>query len=129
MASSPTKAHPPRLGTRWPWSVGSIRRIYRQKVEYVEDVAGIARYGVVQADVVAMGCTSRGQANRVGKWLLYSEQPESEIITFRTGLEGAVVRPGDVIQVADPSRGGMRLGGRIAAATTTSVTLAGPMFF
>ena len=96
---------------------------YRQKVEYVEDVAGIARYGVVQADVVAMGCTSRGQANRVGKWLLYSEQSESEIITFRTGLEGAVVRPGDVIQVADPSRGGMRLGGRVAAATTTSVTL------
>lgn len=96
---------------------------YRQKVEYVEDVAGIARYGVVQADVVAMGCTSRGQANRVGKWLLHSEQSESEIITFRTGLEGAVVRPGDVIQVADPSRGGMRLGGRVAAATTTSVTL------
>lgn len=96
---------------------------FRQKVEYVEDLAGIARYGVVQADVVAMGCTSRGQANRVGKWLLYSEQSESEIITFRTGLEGAVVRPGDVIKVADASRGGMRLGGRIAAATTVSVTL------
>ena len=96
---------------------------YRQKVEYVEDMAGIARYGVVQADVVAMGCTSRGQANRVGKWLLYSEQSESEIITFRTGLEGAVVRPGDVIKVADSSRGGLRLGGRIAAATTVSVTL------
>ena len=96
---------------------------YRQKVEYVEDLSGIARYGVVQADVVAMGCTSRGQANRVGKWLLYSEQSESEIITFRTGLEGAVVRPGDVIKVADASRGGMRLGGRIAAATTVSVTL------
>ena len=96
---------------------------YRQKVEYVEDLAGIARYGVVQADVVAMGCTSRGQANRVGKWLLYSEQSESEIINFRTGLEGAVVRPGDVIKVADASRGGMRLGGRIAAATTVSVTL------
>ena len=96
---------------------------YRQKVEYVEDMAGIARYGVVQADVVAMGCTSRGQANRVGKWLLYSEQSESEIITFRTGLEGAVVRPGDVIKVADSSRGGLRLGGRITAASTVSVTL------
>ncbi len=96
---------------------------YRQKVEYVEDMAGIARYGVVQADVVAFGCTSRGQANRVGKWLLYSEQSESEIVTFRTGLEGAVVRPGDVIKVADPGRGGMRLGGRIAAATLTTITL------
>ena len=96
---------------------------YRQKVEYVEDAAGIARYGIVQSDVVALGCTSRGQAHRVGKWLLFSEQSESEIVTFRTGLEGAVVRPGDIIKVADPVRGGMRLGGRIAAATASTVTL------
>lgn len=96
---------------------------YRQKVEYVEDTAGITRYGVVQTEVLALGCTSRGQAHRVGRWLLYSEQSESEIVTFRTGLEGAVVRPGNVIKVADPVRGGARLGGRVAAATTTSVTL------
>ena len=96
---------------------------YRQKVEYVEDAAGIARYGIVQTEVVALGCTSRGQAHRVGKWLIYSEQSESEIVTFRTGLEGAVVRPGDVIKVADPVRGGMRLGGRIAAVTASSITI------
>jgi predicted phage tail protein len=96
---------------------------YRQKVEYVEDAAGITRYGIVQSEVVALGCTSRGQAHRVGKWLLYSEQSESEIVTFRTGLEGAVVRPGDVIKVADPVRGGMRLGGRIAAASANTVLL------
>ena len=96
---------------------------YCQKVEYVEDAAGIARYGIVQSDVVALGCTARGQAHRVGKWLLFSEQSESEIVTFRTGLEGAVVRPGDVIKVADPVRGGMRLGGRIAGATVSTVTI------
>lgn len=96
---------------------------YRQKVEYVEDTAGIARYGVVENELVALGCISRGQAHRVGKWLLYSEQSESEVVTFRTGLEGAVVRPGDVIKVADPMRGGIRLGGRVVAADTTSVTL------
>ena len=28
MASSPTRARPPRLGTPWPWSAGSIRRIF-----------------------------------------------------------------------------------------------------
>jgi predicted phage tail protein len=100
---------------------------YRQKVEYVEDAEGIARYGVVQADVVAVGCTSRGQAHRVGKWLLYSEQSESEIVTFRTGLEGAVVRPGDVIQVADSGRAGVRLGGRIIAADQLSITLDHPV--
>jgi predicted phage tail protein len=96
---------------------------YRQKVEYVEDAAGIARYGIVQTEITALGCNSRGQAHRVGKWLLYSEQSESEIVTFRTGLEGAVVRPGDVIKVADPVRGGLRLGGRVASATTTTITL------
>ena len=96
---------------------------YRQKVEYVEDAAGIARYGLVQSEIAALGCTSRGQAHRVGKWLLYSEQSESEIITFRTGLEGAVVRPGDVIKVADPARGGLRLGGRIVSATTSTIVL------
>ena len=96
---------------------------YRQKVEYVEDADAISRYGIVQSEVVALGCTSRGQAHRLGKWLLYSEQSESEIVTFSTGLEGAVVRPGDVIKVADPVRGGMRLGGRIAAATLDTVML------
>ena len=96
---------------------------YRQKVEYVEDTEGIRRYGVVQTEVTAFGCTSRGQAHRVGKWLLYSEQSESETVTFKTGLEGAVVRPGQIIKVADPVRGGERLGGRIAAASSVSVTI------
>lgn len=96
---------------------------YRQKVEYVEDVDGISRLGVIQTEVVAFGCTSRGQANRVGRWLLFSERMESETVTFRTGVEGALARPGDVIKVADSSRAGIRLGGRVSSATTTSVTV------
>ena len=47
--------------------------LYRQKVEYVEDREGIARYGVVTTEVTAFGCTSRSQAHRVGKWLLFTE--------------------------------------------------------
>ena len=96
---------------------------YRQKVEYVEDLEGIARYGVVQTEVLALGCTSQGQAHRVGKWLLYSEQSESEVVSFRTGLEAAVVRPGDVVKIADPGRAGVRLAGRILRADDTTVTL------
>ena len=96
---------------------------YRQKVEYVEDTEGIARYGVQQTEVTAIGCTSRGQANRVGRWLLFSERFETETVNFSVGLEGAVARPGHVIKVADPTRAGGRLGGRISAATTTTVTL------
>lgn len=97
--------------------------LYKQKVEYVEDADGIARYGVVQTEVVAVGCTSRGQANRVGRWLLYTEQSESEVVTFKAGLEGAIASPGQVIKVADPTRAGTRRGGRIAAATASAVTL------
>jgi len=85
---------------------------YRQKVEYVEDAAGIARYGIIQTNITAIGCSSRGQANRVGRWLLYSEQSEAEVVVFKTGMEGAVARPGQIIQVADPVRGGARRGGR-----------------
>ena len=97
--------------------------LYKQKVEYVEDTDGIARYGVVPTEVVAIGCTSRGQANRVGRWLLYAERNETETVTFATGIEGATVRPGDIIKVADASRAGVRLGGRVRSSTTTAVTL------
>lgn len=96
---------------------------YRQKVEYVEDADGIARYGIIQTEVVAVGCTSRGQANRVGRWLLFTEQNETEIVSFKTGLEGFIARPSQVIQIADEMRAGSRIGGRITNATTTVITL------
>lgn len=97
--------------------------LYKQKIEYVEDTDGIARYGVVPTEVVAIGCTSRGQANRVGRWMLYAERNETETVSFATGIEGAPVRPGDIIKVADANRAGVRLGGRVRSATTTAVTL------
>ena len=96
---------------------------YRQKVEYVEDAEAIARYGIVQTEVIAVGCTSRGQANRVGRWILYTEKSETEVVTFKTGLEGNPIRPSDVIQVADQLRAGKRMGGRISAATSTQITV------
>jgi predicted phage tail protein len=92
--------------------------------ESVEDQAGIAKYGVVTAQISAFACTSRGQAVRMGKWLLYAEQQEGEVISFTTSVDaGVMVRPGQVIEVADPMRGGSRRGGRITAATTTAVTV------
>jgi hypothetical protein len=96
---------------------------YRQKVEYVEDADGIERYGVIQSEILAVGCTSRGQAHRLGRWMLYSERMESEMVSFRTGLEGIVIAPGDVIQTTDPVRAGLRMGGRLVSATTSAVVL------
>lgn len=97
--------------------------LYRQKIEYVEDAAAIARYGVIETQVVAFGCTSRGQANRVGRWLLYTEQYQTETVAFRTGLNGATVRPGQIIKIADRTRAGQRRAGRIVSSTTTSITV------
>lgn len=97
--------------------------MYRQKVEYVEDTDAIARYGIIETEVVAVGCTSRGQANRVGRWLLYTEKYETEAVVFRTGIEGTSVLPGDVIKIADQHRAGARIGGRVSSATVNSVTV------
>lgn len=101
--------------------------MYRQKIEYVEDRDGIARYGVQETEIVAIGCTSRGQAHRVGRWLLYTERMETETVTFRCGLDGVYLYPGAVIQVQDAFRAGQRFGGRVVSATTTSVTLDAPV--
>lgn len=95
----------------------------RQKVEYVEDTAGIERYGIVQTDIIGFGCTSRAQAHRLGQWILLSERTETESASFKTALEGALVYPGAVIKVRDNNRYGDRFGGRIASSTTSSITL------
>lgn len=99
----------------------------RQKIEYVEDAEGIERYGVVETEVAAFGCTSRAQAHRVGRWILYSEIAETESVTFSTGFEGAVVRPGHIIKIADSVRFGKRFGGRILSATSNSISLDSPV--
>lgn len=92
--------------------------------ETVEDQAAIAKYGVVTTEISAFACTSRGQAARIGEWLLYSEQYESEVISFTASIDaGVLVRPGQIIEVSDPMRAGSRRGGRIVSATTTAITV------
>lgn len=100
---------------------------YRQKVEYVEDAEGVAKFGLIEAQVTAFGCTSRGQAARVGKWLLYSEQYQTEVVSFKAGLEGSGLRPGEVIKIADPVRSGLRLGGRIKSVSSVNVEIDQPL--
>ena len=92
--------------------------------EQVEDRQAINRYGVIKQEITAFACTSRGQAARIGEWMLYASQYETEVVNFTASIEaGVVVRPGQVIEIADPVRAGVRRGGRIVAATTTQLTL------
>ena len=92
--------------------------------EVVEDADAIAKYGVVKANISAFACTSRGQARRIGEWLLYSEQNETNTISFQTSADaGIMVRPGDVVQVYDAVISGERRGGRVKTATTTQIAI------
>lgn len=103
------------------------KEAFRQKFEYIEDRAGIARYGVRPLEVVAFGCTSRSQARRTGLWLLYTERLEKEAITFKAALDSARVKPGDVGKIQDNRRAGARWGGRLLGCTTTVATLDAPV--
>ena len=114
------------LGTRYTVALVSwndLSEMGRQKVEYVENREGIARYGIQQVEVTGFGCTSRGQAHRVGKWMLLTSNLETRSVTFSVGLDACRVRPGSIIRVADQHLAGRRIGGRIREATTTVVTV------
>ena len=92
--------------------------------EVYEDADAIAKFGVIIKQVKGFACTSRGQARRLAKAILFAEQNESEIVTFGTSIDsGVVVRPGAVIEIADPVRSGLRRGGRVSSATTTQITV------
>jgi predicted phage tail protein len=92
--------------------------------EYVEDADAVTKFGVINKDIKAFGCYSRGQAHRLGKWTLLMEQNLSETVTFAVSIDsGIVLRPGVVISIADPVKSGSRRLGRITAASTTAVTV------
>ena len=85
------------------------------------------KFGIVYKQVKSFGCTSRGQAQRLARAIVFSEENESEVVNFSTSIEaGAVVRPGSVILINDPVRDIFRRGGRIKAATKTSITVDDP---
>lgn len=96
---------------------------YKPDIVVVEDPDSIAQFGWRQIDTVAYGCTSKGQAYRVGKWILDSEKYETETVTFRAGMDHFDIRPGHIIKVQDPHYAGIRYGGRMASISTTTVTL------
>jgi len=100
--------------------------LYNPKIEYVPNQAALKRYGWNPTEVIAVGCTSRGQAHRLGKWLLY----DGEVVTYGVGHDAAFVRPGDIVQCAIPLRSNnQRLGGRLVgiAADGVTVTLDAPI--
>lgn len=94
---------------------------FRQRVEYVEDRDAIDKYGYNPTEIVAFGCTSRGQAHRTGKALLYTEQVENNLVSFKAALDASYIRPGLLIKVQDDTRSGTLVNGNIVGGRVVSI--------
>ena len=91
---------------------------FKTEYEIIRDEEAISQFGINELTISAIGCTSRGQAQRAGLWALKSEQLETEVVSFRTGLEGSNVVVGEVIEVSDEQLAGRANGGRIVAVSS-----------
>ena len=89
---------------------------YKAEPLIVEDRLNIAETGkIISQTAVAMGATSEGQAMRYGRWKLWTAANQREVVTFSTALNGTFLAPGDIINVQDPNRFSVRLGGRVSS--------------
>ncbi len=100
---------------------------YRQTVEVVELPDLIATHGWNETEITAFGCCRRSQARRMGLWLLLTEHAETHTGTYTAGLDHMQAAPGQLVNVADPAFAGVRMGGRLLAATDRTVTLDAPV--
>lgn len=98
---------------------------YNTQVEASWERSEIVRWnGDRQVSLAAIGCTSRGEAQRKGKYTLLTNMLNRSVI-FRTGLQGLdeKVLPGNLIGVADPLIAGRPFTGRLVSGTAQVVTL------
>ena len=83
------------------------------KYEYIEDPEGIIRYGILLKELSAVGCTSRDQALRLGRWTLLTANLEEETVSFVTDRQAEYLEPGNVFSVKDELRNGFRSAGKV----------------
>ncbi|MGY6360240.1 TipJ family phage tail tip protein [Proteus mirabilis] len=101
---------------------------WSEEREFIQDDDLIQRFGGVNVKkVTAFGCTSRGQAHRVGKWILQTEKLEKDSVTFSTGREGINCISGDIIEVADDSFAGVKVGGRVLLVNGSTIIIDAPI--
>tara|TARA_R100001126_G_scaffold98934_3_gene73798 strand:- start:634 stop:3489 length:2856 start_codon:yes stop_codon:yes gene_type:complete len=86
---------------------------YKPNIVCIEDPVLITKYGYQVKEILAFGCTSKTQAQRLGRWMMKSEELDANTVTFAVGLDGVLVFPGQVFAIQDELRAGTRLSGRI----------------
>lgn len=87
------------------------------------DQQAVINFGYNELEPVAIGCTSRTEAIRRGKYILDTDTNAREIVSFRGGMEWADALPGELIAVQDPNYAAKVLEGRVKSATATSLVL------
>lgn len=92
-------------------------------IEPVTDSESLLKYGYKPIEIAPLGCTSRGFAHRLGRWVLDTAKTATQMVTYVAGLDHAFVVPGSIIAVADPFYANVVIGGRIKSVVTTTVTL------
>ena len=95
---------------------------YQGKSHIVDDVDNIIDTGrIISKNMTAFGCTSEGQAHRIGKWKLITDKVETELCKFSTSMNAGFLRPGDIINIQDHNLDSVQFSGRIKAGTSTTV--------
>ena len=97
-----------------------------QEIDYVtvKDTNAQSKYGTQTRNINTFGTTSRGMAQRVGKWFLHTQQNQTESVSFETNIAaGSILRIGDIIGIADRVKTSTRRGGLVKSATVSQVTL------
>lgn len=97
------------------------------RVVTVESTEGIGRYGYNPLDIAAFGCTTEGQAIRIGKWALDTELNQTETIEFKVAVNGFDMYPGQVISIYDDDYANTRGSGRVMSVSGTTLTLSEPV--
>tara|TARA_R110002050_G_scaffold56834_1_gene127791 strand:- start:2735 stop:7255 length:4521 start_codon:yes stop_codon:yes gene_type:complete len=95
---------------------------FESDVTSVSDQALQRRYGDNVVELSALGCTRESEAQRRGKWAIYTNNND-RAVNFKVGMDGNIPLPGFVIGVADQLIAGSRIGGRISAVSGKEITL------
>ena len=114
------KTRPNQIAVRF----NNKENFYEQDLELVDDVEDMVKQNrIFTEEVIAFGATTRGQATRYGKWKLLTSKLQKEVVSFKTGENGAYLKPGSIVNIQDADRNSVRYSGRLVSATTNSVVL------
>jgi len=99
---------------------------YKIEPLIIEDRENIIKTGTIKSEkAVAFGCTSEGQAIRYGRWKLWTSVNQTELVSFKTGINAAFLNPGDIINIQDEAEFRVPFSGRVSSynSSTPSVTI------